>query len=70
MKKWLGQKIKLSLITDAEDMNYGWAAWAEPRIVFKNRSAGFELKTIFGAKSREMACPGISGIINRVSGGL
>jgi rhamnosyltransferase len=51
--KWLGRKIKLSLVTDAQDMNYGWAAWAEPRIVFKNRTPGFELKRYLARKAEK-----------------
>jgi len=50
LEKWAGKKIRLSLITDSQDMNHGWAGWAEPRIVFKNQNPGFELKKFLASR--------------------
>jgi len=49
LNQWRGARIKLSLLTDSSDMKHGWAAWAEPRIVYKNWKPRTGLKTRLAA---------------------
>ena len=49
LTNWRGNRIKLSLLTDSQEMKYGWAAWAEPRIVYKNSKPRTGLKTRLAA---------------------
>ena len=44
LEKWQGQKIRLNLITASQEMEYGWAGWAEPKIIFKNKNPQFNFK--------------------------
>jgi len=57
LAKWGNNRIKLSLITDSQDMNCGWAAWAEPIIVFPKQKPRFALKRLL-AKFAEKTISG------------
>jgi len=45
LEKWRGKKTHLNLITASQEMKYGWAGWAEPKIFFKDKEPLFNFKS-------------------------
>jgi len=55
LKQWAGKEVKLSLVTASEDIKSGWAGWAEPKIVFKDKKPGRSLKKYLAGWAEQRA---------------
>lgn len=47
LAKMKGKAVRLSLVTESGETDYGWAAWAEPGIFYKGRGPGFGFGSYF-----------------------
>ena len=55
LEPWKGREVKLSLVTASADEKHGWAAWAAPRIVFREEQPGFSWKSFLTRRAERFA---------------
>jgi rhamnosyltransferase len=58
LEKWRGKDIRISLVTESEDISHGWAAWAAPGIYYKNHKIRPGLDGYLARRAEALAGPG------------
>jgi len=58
LAQWRGKSIRLSLVTESQDIKYGWAAWAEPGIFYKNHRTRSGLGELLARRASAVAGSG------------